>query len=104
MKGDSTNKLLERVSRNVRALRTELGITQQELAERAGFRVAYVSRLESIPQNLTLSVLGRLAIALKCPIDRLVTDREALCVPAAQTRKLDQAMSLLREFRQRIYD
>ena len=53
--------LRETVSRNIRALRLESGITQSELAARCGFKKQYISRLESSPQNINLEVLEKLS-------------------------------------------
>ena len=63
------------MSRNIRALRLESGITQSELASRCGFKKQYISRLESSPQNINLEVLEKLSIALGQPINRLVSSK-----------------------------
>jgi ribosome-binding protein aMBF1 (putative translation factor) len=44
--------------------RTELGITQQELAERMGTSHSVISRLESGRHNISMTTLHRLARAL----------------------------------------
>ena len=56
--------LAETVSRNIRKARLEVGLTQKELADKAGFKVSYIARLETKPQNLSLGVIERLAKAL----------------------------------------
>ena len=61
--------LRDLVSRNIKALRIEAGMTQQELAEKAGLKVQYVSRLESEPQNVTLDILERLAVGCRSNTD-----------------------------------
>jgi len=53
--------LAETVSRNIRKARLEAGMTQKELADKAGFKVSYVARLETRPQNLSLGVLERIS-------------------------------------------
>jgi ribosome-binding protein aMBF1 (putative translation factor) len=44
--------------------RTELGITQQELAERMGTSYSVISRIESGRHNISMTTLHRLARAL----------------------------------------
>jgi ribosome-binding protein aMBF1 (putative translation factor) len=57
--------LAETVSRNIRKARLEAGMTQKELADKAGFKVSYIGRLETNPQNLCLSVVHSLARAME---------------------------------------
>lgn len=49
---------------NVRALRRERGLTQEELAARAEMERSYVSDLERGTRNPSVRALGRLAEAL----------------------------------------
>lgn len=63
---------------NIRALRAAAGLSQAELAERAGLSVVYVNALEGLgPQNPTLSALAALATALGCTPDRLLAPAPA---------------------------
>ncbi|WP_342212737.1 helix-turn-helix transcriptional regulator [Pseudomonas plecoglossicida] len=50
---------------NVRRRRLELGISQEELAERAGVHRTYVGMLERSEKNATLYSIQRLAGALE---------------------------------------
>ena len=52
----------------IRTRRTELGLSQAQLAERADTGQALVSRIESGRTTPTLSVLQRLASALDCDL------------------------------------
>jgi transcriptional regulator with XRE-family HTH domain len=52
------------VGDNVRRLRGELGITQEQLAERSGFSQQYISDLERGRRNPTVVSLFELAHAL----------------------------------------
>jgi transcriptional regulator with XRE-family HTH domain len=52
------------VGRNVRRARIEKGLTQEELAERAGTSQFYVSSLEAGRRNPTIGTLASLASAL----------------------------------------
>ena len=50
--------------RNLRAARTAHKLTQQELADKAGLKHQYVSRVEDGQINVTLDTMKRLAAAL----------------------------------------
>lgn len=58
--------------RLVRDRRTRLGISQEELAHRAGLHRTYISLLERGQRNPSLSVLVALARALKTHLSDLV--------------------------------
>jgi transcriptional regulator with XRE-family HTH domain len=49
---------------NVKRLRQDAGISQEELAMRIGADQAYVSRLEAGQLNPTLETIGQIAAAL----------------------------------------
>ena len=71
----------------VKRLRTERGLTQMELAERAGISQAIISRLEGkVRHNVNADVLKSLAKALGCTTDYLVgmhEDEESELLAAA---------------------
>ena len=50
---------------NVRKLRLDLGISQEELAERAGVHRTYVGMLERSEKNVTIYNIERIAKALE---------------------------------------
>lgn len=52
---------------NVRKRRLELGLSQEELAERAGVHRTYVGMLERGEKNVTIYNIERIAIALDVP-------------------------------------
>ena len=52
------------IGQNVRTCRTRLGISQEELAFRAGLHRTYVSGVERGVRNPTVLIVGRLAKAL----------------------------------------
>jgi transcriptional regulator with XRE-family HTH domain len=52
------------LGRNVRALRRERGLSQEEVAHRANMERSYVSDLERGTRNPSVRALGRLAAAL----------------------------------------
>jgi transcriptional regulator with XRE-family HTH domain len=52
------------VGRNVKRIRQEKGLTQEQLAETSGFSQQYISGLEQGRRNPTVVTLYELAIAL----------------------------------------
>jgi transcriptional regulator with XRE-family HTH domain len=57
----------------IKRRRTELGISQRELAKRVGVSDAYITQLETRERiNPTLDVLKKLAKALKVTVAELV--------------------------------
>ncbi len=56
---------------NIQKLRKQLGISQEELAYRAGFHRTYVGMIERGERNITLSNLKKLAKALERDIKDL---------------------------------
>jgi len=62
------------VGENVRRIRTERGMTQEQLAESSGFSQQYISDLERGRRNPTVVSLFELAQALgSTPIELLTT-------------------------------
>lgn len=51
--------------------RTELSLTRREVAERSGLSYPYVSQIETGEREPSLKGLGRLAVALDVPVERL---------------------------------
>lgn len=66
-----------RVRRRLRELRTEKGLTLQQVAERASIDVSTLSRLESGKRRLALDHLPALTAALGVSADDLLGDRPA---------------------------
>lgn len=69
MKTDKT--FLKEFGLKVQNRRKELGISQEELAFRAGFHRTYIGMIERAERNITLSNLKRLADALQIEIKQL---------------------------------
>src|SRR5688572_8618297 len=64
-----------RVRRRLRELRSQQGLTLQQVAERANLDVSTLSRLESGKRRLALDHLPGLARALGVSVDDLVSER-----------------------------
>ncbi len=92
----------------IKNLRRRRGRTQEQLAERMGLSVNYLSRIERGLENPTLETLLRLAEALRMdPVDLFVFDSEELdprrlrqllarLITEARDDQLGQAVKVLR--------
>ena len=67
-------RLLATFARKVRDKRLELGLSQEELAERAGVHRTYVGMLERAEKNVTIYNIERIANALKVRPDSLLRE------------------------------
>jgi transcriptional regulator with XRE-family HTH domain len=61
----------EALGRTVRLRRRELGMSQEELASRAGLDQAYISHVEAARRNVSIDNLTRLALALELDVAAL---------------------------------
>lgn len=57
-------RLAQVFGRNVRRVRRERGLSQEELADAVGLAVTYVGQIERGQRNPTLGVVERFAVAL----------------------------------------
>ena len=94
--------LKERVSQNIRAIRTSLGITQQQLADRTELHVQYISKIENEPLNMTLDMIGKIAKALGVSPAELVAEEPRPSSSKRHLALLDEAMQCLKTFRSQI--
>lgn len=62
----------KRVGRNVRRLRVESELTQEELADKAGIHQTYLSGVEGGKRNPSVVVLDRIASGLGVDIAKLL--------------------------------
>jgi transcriptional regulator with XRE-family HTH domain len=60
----SSTSLRQRFADNLRELRKSRGLTQEELAEKAGLHRTYVGSVERGERNVTIDSMDRLAKAL----------------------------------------
>lgn len=61
-----------RLAINMKRLRKERGLSQEALADEAGLDRTYISGIERIVRNPTVTVIEKIAIALKCPFAELL--------------------------------
>jgi len=60
------------LAENLRALRSSMNLSQEQLAERAGFHRTYVSQVERCVSNISLDNLQKLADILQVEIWELL--------------------------------
>lgn len=62
----------ERLGRNLRRLRQERAWSQEDLADASGLHRTYISDLERVARNPTITVVERLAQSFNVPVGRLL--------------------------------
>lgn len=62
---EDPEKTLRSIGRRIAEMRVERGLTQEEYAERCGWSLKYLQRIEAGRQNLSVRSLVKLANALR---------------------------------------
>jgi transcriptional regulator with XRE-family HTH domain len=71
-----TKNLIKIVGCNIKKYRKNLGISQEELAERAGLHRTYIGGIERGERNITLDSLQIIATALNIePVELIVKEK-----------------------------
>lgn len=68
---ETKTEFLKKFGLKVQQFRKKLGISQEEIAFRAGFHRTYIGMIERAERNITLSNMKRLADALQINIKDL---------------------------------
>jgi transcriptional regulator with XRE-family HTH domain len=76
MKKRSRSDIRERFGFAIKARREELGVTQEELADRSGINRTYLSDVERGYRNICLLNIERVASALSVPLSELFKEVE----------------------------
>ena len=63
---------VEKIGMRIKALREKRGMSQEALAEKAGVSRGYLARLETGRHEPTLTMLGKLAKALRVKVTELL--------------------------------
>jgi transcriptional regulator with XRE-family HTH domain len=63
---------VEKIGMRIKAVREKRGLSQEALADRAGISRGYLARLETGRHEPTLTMLGKLAKALRVKLADLV--------------------------------
>jgi len=71
---DKKIELLEKFGEKVREERSKRGLSQEELAARAGVHRTYIGMIERGEKNITLLNIKKVAKALDLSIDKLLTN------------------------------
>src|SRR4051812_42781354 len=80
----------------VKRQRTDLGISQEELAERASLHRTYVSDVEAGKRNPSLASIQRLATALGAPLSAVFCGAEQVSAPRSAPEAMsERAVSIL---------
>jgi transcriptional regulator with XRE-family HTH domain len=92
---DSIPNLADVISKNVKAERLRLGLSQQKLADMTGLSVRYISRLETEPQNLRVDKIGVLAKAIGVSPERLLQKTDTVSAPPTFAMNLEDVIRRL---------
>ena len=66
-----TNEILKQLGRNIKTIREEKGMTQQDLALSCDFETSNMSRIEAGGSNFTVATLNKIANSLSVDIKDL---------------------------------
>jgi transcriptional regulator with XRE-family HTH domain len=69
----------------VQTRRRRLGLSQEELALRAGLHRTYISEIERRSRNLSVKILVQIAIALDMEPSAMMREAEEMCYRAPAT-------------------
>ena len=81
------------IGQQIRTLRKERGLPQEELAERADLSVPYLSHVERAVKKVSLESLVRIAEALGVTADRLLTGNQ----PSDRSAFLPEVQELMQD-------
>jgi transcriptional regulator with XRE-family HTH domain len=69
--------LIKLVATNLRRLRTKAGLSQEQLADKAGLHRTYIGNIERGEYNVTLGTLAKLSTVLGVHPCELISDSDA---------------------------
>lgn len=69
---DSTN-LRQVLAKNIRLFRNSLGLSQEQLADKAGLHRTYIGSIERSERNVSLDNIHKMAQALNVKAERLLS-------------------------------
>jgi len=67
-------EILIKFGQKVRQRRSELGLSQEELASRAGVHRTYIGMIERAEKNITLENIEKISKALKISLNELMKE------------------------------
>ena len=69
--------ILEVFGRNVRRYRIDRGLSQEQLAEKAGLHRTYIGMIERAEKNITLCNMDKISTALSVSLSDLVSNMDS---------------------------
>lgn len=66
------NGLLEMVGANIKLIRSEKGLTREQLAEKCELQPSYLADVERGKRNITLQSLAKIALGLEVPPSKVI--------------------------------
>ncbi|MEF2243427.1 MULTISPECIES: helix-turn-helix domain-containing protein [unclassified Paenibacillus] len=67
------SNIVRQIGDNIRNIRKSKGLSQEQLALRAEINASYMGQVERGEKNPTIDVLGKIAIALNTPLEKIVS-------------------------------
>ena len=81
MAAKADNALRKVLAGNLRRIRTNVGLSQEALADEAGLHRTFVGAVERSERNISLDNIGKLAMALKvAPYELLRPEKDPLLI------------------------
>lgn len=68
----TTDQILKQIGKNVKRMREDKGILQQDLAAKCNFEESTMSRIEAGGSNFTIGTLNKIANALDISVRELL--------------------------------
>lgn len=59
---------------NIKRIRKDMNITQEEMAKRIGISQSYIAHIERNRKNISLAVILKIAKGLKISVNKLIND------------------------------
>lgn len=95
------------ISRRLKALRLEKGMSQRQLGQKTGFQERFLSQIENKPRHISTKTLERLALGLGVHATELLKEEDSkeefeAKLPKKLAPGIDESIRLLRILRARI--
>lgn len=79
---------------NLRRMRKDLGLSQEQLSDKTGIRVAHISKIESDKTDPKLSTIYKLVESLECSADSLLMDKNKVGLDSILKATLERVGNL----------
>jgi transcriptional regulator with XRE-family HTH domain len=91
------SKFSEKIGSRIREIRKKVGLTREDLADKANLHYTYIGAAERGETNLSLKSLFKFAEALDVPIDYLVKTSEEEKILSEKELEIREIVSLIKE-------